>query len=67
MRVKPTAYILGKVSLARNLESKISEECLVNKLSYRFQKSVFEASLCGQIKTIQAMANLLESYENERY
>ena len=29
----PTAYFLGKVCLARNLEPKIPKECLVTKLS----------------------------------
>lgn len=63
----PTAYFLGKVCLVRNLEPKIPEECLVSKLAYHFEEGIIRARLCGQIKTIQGMANLLESYETENY
>ena len=34
----PTAYFLGKVCLARNLEPKIPEECLVTKLYYHCEE-----------------------------
>ena len=50
--------------LARNLEP---EECLVTKLSYHYEEGIARARLCGQIKTIQAMAALLENYEHENY
>ena len=66
-RGTPTAYFLGKVCLGRNLEPKIPEECLVSKLAYHFEEGIIRARLCGQIKTIQGMATLLESYENENY
>ena len=61
------AYLLGKVCLARNLEPKIPEECLVTKLSYHYGEGIARARLCGQIKTIQSMAALLENYEHENY
>ena len=60
----PTAYFLVKGGLARNLEPKIPEECLVTKLSYHYKEGIARARLCGQIKTIQA---LLENYEHENY
>lgn len=63
----PTAYFLGKVCLARNLEPKIPEESLVIKLAYHYEEGIPRARLCGQIKTIQAMAALLENYEHESY
>ena len=53
--------------LARNLEPKIPEECLVTKLSYHYEEEIARARLSGQIKTIQAMAALLENYEHENY
>ena len=46
-----TAYFLGKVSMARNLEPKIPEECLVTKLAYHFEEGVARARLNGQIRT----------------
>ena len=36
----PTAYFLGKVCLARNLEPKIPEECMVTKLSYHYEEGI---------------------------
>ena len=63
----PTAYFLGKVCLARSLEPKIPEECLVTKFSYHYEEGIARARLCGQIKTIQSMAALLENYEHENY
>ena len=56
-----------KVYLAKNLEPKIPEECLVTKLSYHYEEGIARARLCGQIKTIQSMAALLENYEHENY
>ena len=46
-----TAYFLGKVCMARNLEPKIPEECLVTKLAYHFEEGVARARLNGQIRT----------------
>lgn len=63
----PTAYFLGKVSLARNLEPRIPEECLVTKLSYHYDEGISRARLYGQINTIRAMEALLENYEHESY
>ena len=63
----PTAYCLGKVCLARHLEPRIPEECLVTKLSYHFEEGIVRARLCVQMKTIGAMEALLESYEQEDY
>lgn len=63
----PTAYFLGKICLARNLEPKIPEECLVTKLAYHYDEGISRARLYGQIKTIQAMETLLENYEHESY
>ena len=51
-----TAYFLGKICLARNLEPVIPEECLVTKLAYHFHEEDSQARLTGQIKTIQAMS-----------
>ena len=48
----PTAYFLGKVCLARNLEPRIPEECLVTKLLYHFEEGIVHARVCGQVKTI---------------
>ena len=62
-----TAYFLGKVCLARNLEPKIPEESLVTKLAFHYEEGVSRARLGSQIKTIQSMAALLEDYERERY
>ena len=62
-----TAYFLGKVCLAKHLELAIPEECLVNKLSYHYDEEVIRARRGSQIKTIQAMTELLENYENEEY
>ena len=62
-----TSYFLDQVCLARNLEPKIPEECLVTKLSYHFEEGVAKARQWGQIKTIQAMSALLEDQEHEGY
>ena len=62
-----TSYFLGQVCLARNLETKIPEECLVTKLSYHFEEGVAKARQWGQIKTIAAMSALLEDQEHEGY
>ena len=63
----PTAYFLGKVCIARHLEPRIPEECLVTKISYHFEEGITRARQCGQVKTIGAMEALLESYEREDY
>lgn len=63
----PTAYFLGKVCVARNLDPRIPEECLVTKLSYHFEEGIIRARLCGQVKSINAMEALLASYELEEY
>ena len=63
----PTAYFLGKVCIARHLEPRIPDECLVTKLSYHFKEGIVRARLYGQVKTIAAMEALLESYEQEDY
>lgn len=55
MRGSPTTYFLGKVCLARNLETKIPEECLINKLTYHFEEGIIRARLGRQIKTIQGI------------
>ena len=65
--IKPTAYFLSKVCLARNLEPKIPEECLVSKLAQHYEEVITQARLGSQIKTIPAMATLLEDYERESY
>ena len=59
--------IRDRVCLARNLETKIPEECLVTKLSYHFEEGVAKARQWGQIKTIAAMSALLEDQEHEGY
>ena len=63
----PTTYFLGKVCLARHLEPRIPEECLVNKLSYHFEEEIVRARRSGQVKTVGAMETLLASYEMEDY
>ena len=63
----PTAYFLGKVCIARHLEPRILEECLVTKIVYHFEEGIVQARLCGQVKTIGGMEALLESYEQEDY
>ena len=35
-----TAYILGKVCVARHQEPRIQEECLVTKISYHFEEGI---------------------------
>ena len=60
----PTAYFLGKVCLARNLEPKIPEESLVTKLAYHYEEGIARAQLVRQVKTVQSMAALLENYEH---
>ena len=62
-----TAYFLGKVCLARNLEPRIPEESLVTKLAFHYEGGIARARLSGQVKTIQAMAALLDGYEHEGY
>ena len=47
----PSAYFLGKVCLARNLEPRIPDECLVTKLALHYRKEIKQARLCGQIKS----------------
>ena len=63
----PTTYFLGKVCLARHLEPRIPEECLVNKLSYHFEEEIVRARRSGQVKTIETMETLLASYETVSY
>ena len=63
----PTAYFLGKVCVARNLESKIPEECLISKMAHRFDEGIVQATLCSQIKTVADMERLLGSYEHQDY
>ena len=62
-----TAYFLGKVCLAKHLEPTIPEECLVNKLSYHYDEDIIRTRRGSQIKTVQAVTELLENYENEDY
>ena len=62
-----TAYFLGKVCVAKHLELKICEECLVSKLSYHYEEDIIRAHRSSQIKTVQAMTELLEMYEHEDY
>ena len=62
-----TAYLPGKVYQARNLEPRIPEESLVTKLAFHYEGGIARARLSGQVKTIQAMAALLEGYEHEGY
>ena len=63
----PTAYFLGKVSVVRNLEANIPEECLVTQLAYHYDGEISKSTLSGRIKTIQDMAALLEEHEQERH
>ena len=63
----PTAYFLGKVSIARNLEPNIPEECLVTQLAYHYDGEITKSRLSGRIKTIQDMAALLGEYEREKH
>ena len=53
--------------MARHLEPRIPEECLVNKLSYHFEEEIVCARRSGQVKTVGAMETLLASYEMEDY
>ncbi|KAI0231214.1 hypothetical protein L0F63_007209, partial [Massospora cicadina] len=62
-----TAYFLGKVCVAKHLEPRIPEECLVSKLSYHYEEDIIRARRNSQIKTVQAMTELLEMYEHEDY
>ena len=62
-----TAYFLGEVWVARHLQPKIPEECLIAKLSYHFGEDIVRARRCGQIKTIGEMEALLEGFERENY
>ena len=36
----PTSYLLGTVCMARNLEPRIPEECLVIQLSYHYKEGI---------------------------
>ena len=63
----PSAYFLGKVCLARNLEPRIPDECLVTKLALHYREEIKQARLCGQIKTIPDMEKLLDNAEQEAY
>lgn len=51
----PTAYFFGKICIARHLEPKLLEECLVTNLAYHFDRNIVQARLCNQIKTINGM------------
>ena len=62
-----TAYFLGEVWVARHLQPKIPEECLIAKLSYHFGEDIVRARRCGQIKIIGEMEALLEGFERENY
>ena len=53
--------------MAKHLEPAIPEECLINKLSYHYDEEVIRARRGSQLKTIQAMTELLENYEKEEY
>ena len=59
--------IRDRVCLARHLEPRIPEECLVNKLSYHFEEKIVRARRSGRVKTVGAMETLLASYEMEDY
>jgi hypothetical protein len=61
----PTAYFLGKVSLARNLVPPMPEEILCSKIAYHFNENIRRARLCNQITTVSHMLSLLEDYEND--
>ena len=63
----PAAYFLGKICIARYLEPKIADECLVTKIAYHYEEGIVHARLSGQVKTIGGMEALLESYEQEAY
>ena len=60
-----TSCFLGKKCMARNLEPRIPEECLVIQLSYYYDDAIQKAQMYSQIKTIQDMVSLLESHEHE--
>ena len=51
--------------MARNLEPRIPEECLVIQLSYHYDDAIQKARMYSQVMTIQDMASLLESHEHE--
>ena len=63
----PTAYFLGKVCVAKYLDPKSPDECLVTKIAYHFDEKIISARLSGQVKTIGGMEALLENYEQESY
>lgn len=63
----PTAYFLGKVCVVRRLEPQIPEECVATQVAYHFDEGIVRARLCGRIKSIPAMAALLENYKLENY
>ena len=63
----PTAYFLGKVCVAKYLDPKIPEECLVTKIASNFEEKIISARLSGEIKTIGVMETVLENYEQELY
>ena len=50
---------VGKICMARNLEPRIPEECLVIQLSYHYDDAIQKAHMYSQVKTIQDMASLL--------
>lgn len=66
-KVSLSAYFLGKVCVARNLEPAIPEDCLVNQLVYHFDESIVNARSARQIETITGMTQLLGNFERDEF
>ena len=62
-----SCLLYTSVCVAKHLEPRIPEECLVSKLSYHYEEDIIRARRNSQIKTVQAMTELLEMYEHEDY
>ncbi len=62
-----SAYFLGKVCLARNLEPAIPEESLVNQLIYHYDERIINARSARQIDTIHGITQLLSNFERDDF
>lgn len=65
--VSLSAYFLGKVCVARNLEPAIPEDCLVSQLVYHFDERIVNARSARLIETIAGMTQLLGNFERDEF
>jgi DNA repair exonuclease SbcCD ATPase subunit len=60
-RMNPVEYLTSKYKIARQLDSQINEEQFVITISRHFDGFVQDARMCGAIKTIDQLQDLLDA------